>query len=185
MVLYGPSGSAVRSIRARPELNVDTEARVRLMLKSMDELLDIKWYPTAVFNERYRDFEGRYALICKWPQSDKRWSLFQSGEIEDPVDMFGWFCEDIHDADSIPVDADSIERKVLELLGKCDSNRIPHSVRMKQMIDKNADLRRRRKAEMSDQAGEIARDLHYISGHVEEVTLERIKKEIIAEAMKQ
>jgi len=182
MVLYGANGSVVRSQRARPEPNAEAEERVRTMLKSMDELLDIKWFPYAVFNQKYNDYEGRYALICKWPQGDKRWSLYQSGEIEDPCDMFGWFCDDIHDADTMPVSPDSIERKVLELLGKCDSNRIPHSTRMKQAMEKNAALRKSRKTEMADQAGEIARDLHYISGHVEDVTLKRIMKEIIQEA---
>ena len=185
MVLYGANGSAVRSVRSRPEPNVETEERVRIMLKSMDELLDIKWFPYAIFNQQFNDYEGRYALVCKWPQGDKRWSLYQSGEIEDPYDMFGWFCLDIHDANTVPVDADSIENKVLELLHNCDEQRMPHTRRMAQMVDKNADLRRRRKAEMLDQAGEIARDLHYISGHVEAVTLERIMKEIAEEAQKQ
>jgi hypothetical protein len=185
MVLYGANGLAVRSTRARPEPNVEAEERVRTMLKSMDELLDIKWYPYAVFNQKYNDYEGRYALVCKWPQGDKRWSMFQSGEIEDPVDMFGWFCDDITDADSMPVAPDSIERKVLELLGNCDDNRIPHGKRMKQVLSKNAKLRQDRKAEMLDRAGEIAKDLHYISGHVEDVTLQRIMKEIAEEAKRQ
>lgn len=184
-MLYGPNGSAVRSVRARPEPNTDTEERVRTMLKSMDELLDIKWFPYAVFNQKYNDFEGRYALVCKWPQGDKRWSLYQSGEIEDPYDMFGWFCEDIHDANSVPVAADSIERKVLELLHRCDEQRIPHAQRMRQHFEKNAKLREKRNAEVLNQAGEIAKDLHYISGHVEEVTLKRIMKEIIEEGKKQ
>jgi hypothetical protein len=184
-MLYGPSGSVVRSIRARPEPNVEAEERVRVMLKSMDELLDIKWFPYAVFNPKYNDFEGRYGLICKWPQGDKRWSLFQSGEINEPFDMFGWFCTDIHDADSMPVSPDSIESKVLDLLGKCDADRIPHTQRMKQVLGKNAEVRRKRVAEVADQAGEIARDLHYISGHVEDVTLQRIMKEIAEEAKRQ
>lgn len=184
MVLYSPSGSVVRSVRARPEPNLETEQRVREQLQSLDSLLDIKWYPHAVFNERYGDFEGRYALICKWPTSDKRWQLYQNGEIDDPVDMLGWFCTDLHEANSIPVSPDAIENKVIELLGKCDGERLSHTKRMKQLVGKNAELRRSRRAAIVDQAGDIARDLHWISGHVEEVTLDRIKNDIINEAKK-
>lgn len=181
MVLYGPSGSVVRSTRTRPEPNADTEQSVREMLKSIEPLLDIRWFPYAIINETYQDWEGRYALICEWPQGDARWALHQSGENEDPCDMLGWFCTDIHDANSVPVAPDSIEQKVLELLGKCDANRLPHTSRMRQIVDKNAELRRSRKQDMLDRAGQIARDLHFISGHVEDVKLQRIMKEISEE----
>lgn len=182
MVLYAPNGSVARSIRSRPEPNAETEQKVREQLQSIDSLLDIRWFPYAIFNEKERDFEGRYALVCIWPQGDPRWQMYQSGEMEDSVDMLGWFCEDIHDAHSVPVAPDSIERKVIELLGRCDSNRIPHSTRMKQMAEKNAALRKKRRAEVADKAGQIARDLHYISGHVEDVTLQRIMKQVAEEA---
>lgn len=184
-MLYGPDGSRVRAVRSRPEPNADTERRVRETLKSMDSLLDIKWFPNAVFNQTHRDFEGRYALVCQWPVADPRWELFQRGEIEDTVDMLGWFCEDIHDATSVPVSPDSIENKVLELLGKCDGERISHAKRMKQILEKNADKRRALRQDVANRAADVARDLHYISGHVEDAKLQRIMREIAEEGMTQ
>lgn len=182
MVLYAPNGSVVRAKHPRPEPNGEVEERVRKELKNLDSLLDIRWFPYAVFNQKYNGFEGRYALVCQWPMGDGRWELYQKGEIEDNVDMLGWFCTDLHDAESVPVSPDSILNKVLELLGKCDDNRISHAKRMKQVMEKNAKLRESRKNDMLDRAGQIARDLHYMSGHVEDVKLQRIMKEIADEA---
>lgn len=157
------------------------EQRIRERLTQLDTLLDVQWFPYAVFNQRHKDFEGRYALVCKWPQGDARWALFQSGEIEHAFDMLGWFCTDLHDANSTPVGLDAIDNKVFELLASCDGTRIPHAKRMAQILEKNDKLKQSRIDKVLDQAGEIAKDLHYMSGHVEAVTLDRIKKQIIEE----
>jgi len=180
-MLYGPNGRVVPSViarHARPEPQPEAEARVRAQLKGIDELLDVKWFPYAIFNEKHKSFEGRYALVCKWPQGDKRWELYQSGEIEDPVDMFGWFCEDIHNAESMPVSVDSIEQKVVELLSKCDATRIPHSTRLKQIVERNAKVRRDRRSVVSDKAEDVARTLWNLVGKADTTTVERIMKEI-------
>lgn len=180
-MLYGPDGRAVHSVRAvaaRPERQPEAEEKVRLQLKSIDELLDVRWYPYAIWSDKSRSFEGRYALVCQWPNGDKRWELFQSGEIEDPVDMLGWFCEDIHDATSMPVSVDSIEQKVIELLGKCDATRIPHGTRMRQIVERNAKLRKEKRSEIVDQAEDVARTLWTLAAKHDDTTVERIMKEI-------
>ena len=179
-MLYGPDGSAVSvtSRYSRPEPQLEAEQRVRTMLKNIDELLDVKWFPYAIWNEKHQSFEGRYGLVCRWPQNDKRWELYQSGEIEDPIDMLGWFCTDIHDATSMPVSVDSIEQKVIELLAKCDATRIPHTTRMRQIVERNAKVRREKRAVITDNAEDIARTLWNIAAKHDDATVERIMKEI-------
>lgn len=180
-MLYDASGHAVRGVTAtysRPEPQPEAEERVRAQLKNIDELLDVKWFPYAVYNEKHRTFEGRYALTCKWPQGDKRWQLYESGEITEPFDMFGWFCEDIHDANSMPVSVDSIEQKIVELLGKCDATRIPHATRLRQIVEKNAKVRKQKRQPILDQAEDVARTLWGIAGKHDAATVERIMKEI-------
>lgn len=183
-MLYDANGSGVMSKRQYPEPNVEVEERVRTTLQNLDSLLDIKWFPQAIFNPRYKDFEGRYALVCKWPQGDPRWELFQKGEIDLPYDRLGWFTTDIQDPESIPVAPDSIENKVMELLAKCDGSKQPHLARMAQVVDKNSKAAKNRQKEILDQVEDVARNLHYISGHVEETKLERIFKEVAAEGQK-
>ena len=135
-----------------PRPNPTVEARVREQLKLHDELLDIRWIDNVYWNEKQRSFEGRYALICRWPQADKRWEMYQRGEIGDPYDIFGWFCEDIHNADSVPVDPESIERKIIELLNSADNNRADLKTRMKQAVEKNAAQRRANREQLSQLA---------------------------------
>jgi hypothetical protein len=182
-ILYGSDGSRVRASRSRPEPNSETELAIREKLKAMDELLDIMWFPHAAMDERSGELEGRYALVCKWPQGDGRWELYQKGQNELPYDIFGWFTSDM-DVNSPAVSPDAIENMVLEKLHQCDDQRISHGKRMGQILEKNRKLREDRKKDIVDQAGQIARDLHYMSGHNEEVTMDRIRREIIEEARK-
>lgn len=172
-------------MRTRPEPNAETEEKVREELKKLDVLLDIRWFPYAIWNEKYNDFEGRYALVCQWPHTDARWELYQKGEIEDNVDMFGWFCADMHDASSTPVAPDSITNKVLELLHNCDEQRMPHAKRMAGLVSKNAKVRQDRKNQALEQAGDMAGTLHNLAGKVDNHTLERIMKEITKEAKRE
>jgi len=165
-------------IRHRPEPNPDVEQRIRAELQSLDSLLDIRWFPNAVYNPRHRDFEGRYSLICNWPQSDKRWEMVQSGEIGDAFDSLGWFCEDIHDPESVPVAPDSIMSKVLELLGKCDNTQHPWRERMKELVEKNAKVRKQRQQEVVDRAEDIASTLWGFVGKHDETTVERLIKDM-------
>lgn len=180
-MLYNANGSVVLSQRQYPEPNADTEARVRETVQNLDSLLDIKWFPKAIFNHKYGDFEGRYALVCKWPQGDPRWELFQKGEIELPYDRLGWFCTDVQDPESIPVSPDSIENIVMELLSKCDGTRLTHLQRMKQVVERNKKITKERQKEVLDQTEDVASSLHYMAGKVEDVTLQRIMKEMESE----
>lgn len=180
-MLYGPNGQSVSSLRVtstRPERQLDAETRVREQLKSIDSLLDVRWFPYAIINPTNNEWEGRYALVCNWPQGDARWELYQSGEIEDHCDMLGWFCEDLHDAKSIPVSVDSIERKIVELLGKCDANRIPHATRLRQIVEKNAKNRKDKRQPMLDYAEEIAATLQHAVKTKKNHAVERIMKEL-------
>jgi hypothetical protein len=183
-MLYDVNGGWAVAKRYRPEPNPETEARVREQLQNLDSLLDIKWFPTAIFNQRDKDFEGRYALVCKWPQGDPRWEYFQKQEIEFPYDRLGWFCTDVQDPESVPVSPDAIERKVMELLAKCDGEKTPHLKRMAQVVEKNSRVTKDRQKEILEQTEDVARNLHYISGHVEETTLNRIFKEVAEEGQK-
>lgn len=180
-MLLDASGSRIVSKRHYPEPNQETEARVREQLQNLDSLLDIKWFPHAVYNPRYKDLEGRYALVCKWPQGDPRWELFQKGEIELPYDRLGWFTTDIQDPESIPVAPDSIHNKVMELLSKCDGTKQPHLARMAQVVDRNAKVAKERQKEVLDQVHDVTGSLFDIAGRVEDVTLQRIFKEIARE----
>lgn len=151
---------------------------MRKQLKDIDSLLDIRWMPNAIWNESAKTMEGRYCLANDWPQGDPRWQLYQTGEIQEHFDMIGWFCEDIHSADSIPVDIDSIELKVIELLGKCDNSRQSWRDRMKDMVEKNAKLRKNRKQELTDKAQNAAEVLFHAVGRHEEPRVRRIMQEI-------
>lgn len=162
----------------RPQPNEEAEGRVRALLKSMDSLLDVRWFPAAYYNAKHKDYEGRYGLICTWPQTDKRWEMYHSGEIGEPFDILGWFCEDIHDAESIPRDVDSMERLVVELLGKCDNERFPWRQRMAELVGKNAALRKSRQQEMIDRAEDVAKTLWQAVGRHDATKVERIMKEV-------
>lgn len=180
-MLFDANGGWAEVQRFRPEPNEATEARVREQLQSMDSLLDIKWFPQAVYNPKHKDLEGRYALVCKWPQGDPRWELHQTGEIELPFDRLGWFTTDIQDPEATPVAPDSIENKVMELLSKCDGTKMPHLKRMIQVVEKNKQVTKERQKGILDQVEDITSSLHYMAGHVEDVKLQRIFKEIVKE----
>lgn len=171
-------GAGITMPYSRPDRNEITEEKVRKQLKELDALLDVKWIPHVIVNPRSQQMEGRYALICQWPQIDKRWEMYQKGEISENYDILGWFCEDMQDAESVPVDLDSIERKVVELLGKCDNERFPWRGRMKDVVSKNAKVRKERQQEVIDQAEDVARTLAFASGHKEAVQIERMMKEV-------
>jgi len=181
-MLFDSNGRAVRSTvsssYSRSEPQPEAEARVREQLKSIDSLLDVRWFPNAIWNDKHKSFEGRYGLVCEWPQNDPRYQLFQSGEIEDNVDMLGWFCEDIHNATSMPVSVDSIEQKVIELLGKCDGERIPHSTRMREIAEKNVKNRRNKRQPITDAAQDVAEVLRHMVGTRKTATVERVIREI-------
>lgn len=169
-MLYGANGSVVRASKAPPraERQEAQEEEIRAKLKSLDSLLDIQ----------YIEWAGRYSLICQWPSTDNRWKMYQSGEIGDCYDSLGWFCEDMHDGNSLPVSLDSIENKVMELLSKCDNERTPWKKRMNEILAKNAKVRKDRQAAISDKAADIASTVWQAVGRHDDTKVERILKEI-------
>lgn len=170
-MLYGPNGKVVaRSTRSAPRADrqYEVEAAVREKLKSIDSLLDIV----------YVEWAERYALVCQWPQQDERWKMYQSGEIGASYDSLGWFCEDMQDPMSLPVSIDSIENKVLERLASCDNTRHHWKDRMKQIIEKNAKVRKSRQQEVIDKAQDVAETLWQAVGRHDAHKVERIIKEI-------
>lgn len=122
-----------------PTPNPETERQVREVLARMDSLLGIMWVPTVFNNERAGRWEGRYALTCAWPRADKRWKQVQDGEIaeQDALDIIGWLCTDMQDAQSVPASGEGVENRVLELLGAMDNTRYPWKQRMLATIEKN------------------------------------------------
>lgn len=179
-MLYGPDGRAIAAsaVYSRPQPQPEAEERVRAQLKEIDRLLDVKWFPNAIYNDKHRTMEGRYGLICTWPPNDPRYADFQKGLIEECFDMLGWFCEDIHDAYSMPVAVDSIERKVIEVLGKCDGQRMPHTTRMKQIIEKNAKVRANKRTEVTDRAQDMAHTLWNLVGKTDDHKMQKIMQEL-------
>lgn len=169
-MLYTPSGAVVRSAdrTTRADRQYEVEKEVREKLKSVDELLDVQ----------YVEWAERYSLICKWPTTDPRWKMYQSGEIGSPYDSLGWFCEDMQDPSSLPVSLDSIENKVLELLASCDNSKHPWKDRMRQIIDKNARVRKAKQQMVLDQVEDVARTLYQAVGHLDDNKVERIVEEI-------
>lgn len=158
--IYGPNGSP---LYVKPEPNELVEERVRAELKKLDSLLDIRWFPTAVYNKRRDTFEGRYGLIVRWPQTDRRWKLYRKGEIGEPFDLLGWFCEDVQDANSVPLDPDAVWRRTRELLAKCDNTRQSWRARMRYAVENNKKVREDR-AEQVREAARQAAEIQYYAG---------------------
>jgi hypothetical protein len=141
--------------------NPEQEERVRGELKTLDPLLDLGWFETAAWNARTKRFEGRYGLTVRWAQADPRWELYRSGVIGEPFDLLGWFCEDLHSADTPGISPELLLDEVKRLLGKCDNAREPWKKRMKRAADHNIELRRKALSVVKDEAHETLADEYY------------------------
>jgi len=149
---------------ARPQPNTFTEQRVNAELSRYDPLLHIRWMPAGYVAED-GSYEGRYALACRWPQADKRWSWVREGKYDpnDAVDVMGWFCSDMHDASSVPHEPEQMLSRVLALLGECDNERFPWRGRMASAIKANEDRRELVKQEAVEEAVDAASTGYYHS----------------------
>lgn len=108
---------------------------MRAELQAIDPLLDIRWQPAWVWNDKQQTFEGRYVLTCHWPQTDRRWrDLDHQG---DTFDILGAFTENIEDATSIPVTPEAMIDIVIARLATFDGERFPHTQRLAQIAEKN------------------------------------------------
>jgi hypothetical protein len=124
----------------------------------MDSLLDLAWVPTVFYNRSKDRWEGRYALICRWPRVDKRWSEVQSGKVpeQEAYDILGWLCSDMQDAYSVPDTQEGIQNRVIALLGAIDNTRYPWKGRMLSTIEKNKKRHEAMKAEVGDMTHDVA-----------------------------
>jgi hypothetical protein len=156
MHIITPQSIAYEGIPPTP--SAETERIVRDVLKGMDSLLDICWIPIVFHNRSKGRWEGRYALTCRWPQIDKRWTEVQSGKVpeQDAYDVLGWLCEDMQDPQSVPSTQEGIQNKVIGLLGAIDNTRYPWKSRMLGTIEKNKRRHETMKAEVSDMTHDAA-----------------------------
>lgn len=136
-----------------PQPNPFTEQRVREELQRIDRLLDIRWQPGWVWNDAEKQLEGRYVLICYWPDGDRRYAGDHGGET---YDILGAFCTDPADARSVPADPAEVLQLVLQRLNECDGERLPHTKRLAQISEHNRKQHERLKAEIVDEALELA-----------------------------
>jgi len=132
-----------------------SEEEVRSWLKEVDPLLDIRWFDTPVRSSRGRHAEGRYAILCRWPEADSRWEMYRSGEIGDCHDILGWCVEPdgetgLQSADGKPVNPDTIRERIAHWLGRMDCTREPWRKRMQRTVENNERLRKQRIAEVVD-----------------------------------
>ena len=130
-----------------PQPNPELEKKVVKELREMtgERLLGMLWVPRIVWNQAQEAWEGRYALVCKYPENDPRRKAFQEGETDIDYEILGWFCKDMQNAESMPVEPDAIWNRVLELLAKADNTKLDWKVRLKQVAEKNAKAREQRK----------------------------------------
>jgi hypothetical protein len=136
---------------SRPEPQPELEEKFRKWLGTIDSLLDVRWVESAAWNAKAETFEGRYALICRWPLADRRYELIRSGELgNEPFDILGWLTRDIHDAESIPQSFDDMENRVVELLARSDNEREDWKSKMKRSVEHNKTLKEKRRKEFLD-----------------------------------
>lgn len=141
---------------------------LRKQVKTYDGLLDVRYYPTI----------GRYALVAQWPMEDSRRALFQRGEVDDDCDILGWLTVDIQDADTDGIPMDQMDSQIEKILSKADNQKTPWKVRLQQIVAHNVKKRKELKQPVLDRVEQIAKDLQYMSGHKEDVQMERILKEV-------
>jgi hypothetical protein len=149
----------------------EQEDKVKAFLKSIDGLLDIRWYPAI----------RRYALVAIWPNDYPLREMFKRGEVDDDCDILGWYSQDVQDADTSPVGLDGMEAKVLQILAKSDNIKTPWKLRLSQVAERNAARRSAIRKPVLDQVEQIAKDLEYMAGHNEEVRMQRIMKDAASE----
>jgi len=129
----------------RPEPQPEAELVMRAALRDLDPLLDVRWFPASVYCRQTESLEGRYAVICTWPQTDRRWSAYHAGEIGEPHDILGWLTDAsgrladwFEPGDAAAADLAALTPRVLEMLGKCDNTRQPWAKRMASVVGGNA-----------------------------------------------
>lgn len=127
-----------------PERKPDVELKLRKQLQDYDRLLNIMWVENVVWNEQWKKFEGRYALVCHWPDNDPRRELFRKQEVDVDYDILGWFGENPQDA-TIPSDPEKFWNRMVEILGEIDNTRNPVKDRLRRIAEQNKLLKQKKK----------------------------------------
>lgn len=132
-------------------MDPDREEKARRILKDIDPLLDLRWM----------DVLKRYALVCRWADSDKRWEMYRSGEIGECEDIIGWFVEpddggNIGNGERLPLDPLTMMDVVVRYLGRMDNSRQPWKDRMRASVAHNAKVTRERRQAIVDETVEAA-----------------------------
>lgn len=130
-------------------MDPDREEKARAILKEIDPLLDLVWM----------DVVKRYALTCRWADSDKRWEAYRSQEIGECFDIIGWFVEPddqgrIGNGERLPLDPLSMMDVVARYLGQMDNSRQPWRDRMQKSVEHNAKVTRERRQAIIDETVE-------------------------------
>ncbi len=158
-LLYAP--------RVKPEPNVFTEARVNPILQAFDPHFFLSWIPTAVYSERHRDYEGRYAVCQRWVAEDPRWKEVQEGRVpaDEAFDLWCWWTIDKQKADAPPPESEGEMLNVLlDYIGKADNTRFPWRQRIAATTAHNAKQRELVRAPIVEQAGDEAETQFYLTG---------------------
>lgn len=143
-LILPPSYRTSVQAHQRPVPNPEIEAKVKQELATIDSLLDLIWVEGVVLNARHNQYEGRYALVCRWPMGDKRWGMIQSGEIGNtPYDILGWFTEDVQNAESPSFEPSAIDERVMKLLASADNNRVDWKIRLASSAQNNIDRKKK------------------------------------------
>jgi hypothetical protein len=140
--------------------NEEALKEMRGVLKQLDPLLDVRWFPYVRVAQNGA-LEGRYALICQWPQADRRWEMYHNGDIGEPFDILGyyevvgdemdWHSGGLSEGSRALMDPSSVMEKTMELLGKMDNSRHSWRDRLRKSAQHNKDLMEKRKAEVLDE----------------------------------
>jgi len=137
-----------------PERQPAVEGRVREALQSVDALLDIKWIFPCRYNASMQNAEGWYALIAYYGELDGRRHIDAAG-----FDVLGWFCEDMNDASSTPVNPEASLPQIRNYLSEFDGERHGVRDRLRAIQAHNQDVREASKRAYTDEGVQAALDI--------------------------
>jgi hypothetical protein len=113
----------------------------------------------------------RLALANRWHQNDKQREEIRNGKLseDDAVDIMFWFCEDMHNTDTVPMQPDAVEQLIRKKLSECDNSRFPWMERIMRSKQNNLDVVEKRKQDALDYTHDVATDKYYHSSRASRV----------------
>jgi len=153
MAILGPSGLP---LYIPPAPNILAEERVNRELQDhYDPLLFIQWAPQVVWNGKQEQWEGRYALMCRWGHADPRRAEQLPPDAQ--CDRLAWFTEKMQDGESEPVEPDQMLDRVVELLAQCDNTKYPWLQKFRDTWAHNEQVKKDQVSNMLDMTEDEAR----------------------------